>query len=74
MQAVAPEMSYAARVKEVERLVIEIERSDDVERGLELYDTVQAHLHACRAVLDRAQGRLAEVDATAEKEGDGEDS
>lgn len=58
-------MSYATRIKEVERLVHEIERSDDVERALELHQRVTQHLEACRVVIERAQGRLVEIDETA---------
>ena len=65
MEAAAPEMSYGARIKEVERLVLEIERSEDVERALALHETVTQHLEACRAVIERAQGRLVEIDDAA---------
>ena len=61
-------MSYAARVKASERLIAEMERSDDVEQIVRLHAQVSAHLRACEATVREAEGQIHEVRETKEAE------
>ena len=56
-------MNYASRVKEVERLVRQIEREEDVEAALRAYESAMTHLSACETILADAQGRVSQVGA-----------
>lgn len=54
-------MSYAARVKASERLIAEMERTDDVEQLVRLHAQVSEHLKACEATIHEAEGQIEEV-------------
>lgn len=60
-------MAYAARIHTIERLIGEIERSDDVEHVMTMHSQVEEHLKACQSSIERAQGRLEELGGVADK-------
>lgn len=56
-------MSYATRIKTIERLIAEIERSDDVENAMKLHAEVEEHLKICKTTIEQAHGELEEVNS-----------
>lgn len=56
-------MSYSTRIKTIERLISEMERSDDVENVMKLHSEVEEHLKLCQDAIERAQGQLEERQA-----------
>ena len=56
-------MTYAARIKMIERLIGEIEHSDDIDEAMRMHDEAQEHLRLCDENIVRAQGKLVELGA-----------
>ena len=51
-------MTYAERIRVIERSIADIEGSDDVECALALHAKAEAHLRECEAIIERAKGQL----------------
>ncbi len=52
------DFSYAQRIADVERIVRNIEVTEDVEDALRMHSEAIMHLDHCRATIEAAKGKL----------------
>lgn len=55
------EMSYEKRMSAVATITTELERCEDVDKALTLYEEAARHLDECKKKIDAAQGRFEEL-------------
>ena len=56
-------MTYASSIKRIERLITDIEHSDDIDQALKMHDEAQELLRFCDERIVKAQGKLVELGA-----------
>ena len=55
------ELTYAQRMSAVNTLISRLERCDDVDVALRVYDEAVSHLDACETRVAAAQGKFEEL-------------
>ena len=57
----ANELTYKQKMDMVEDAVAKLQRSDDVDEAIRLYEKANALLQECEAKIESARGRFAEL-------------
>ena len=56
--------TYSDFTRRVSEIVKEMDKNDDVDRALELYEEALSHINECENRLQKARGRFEEINAT----------
>ena len=59
-----PLTTYSDFTRRVSEIVKEMDKNDDVDRALELYEEAVSHINECESRLQNARGRFEEINAT----------
>lgn len=54
-------MKYSERMTSIRQLLLELQKCEDIEDAMQMYENALVHIKACEQKLSDAQGRFSEL-------------